>query len=86
MRLGFLREVTVFVNGKPAFEGKNLYNVPGGRQAPDGRLDLENGGFDVRLRKGRNDVVVAIDANTPDMRGRYGWGLKMKLEGSDATP
>lgn len=86
VRLGFLREVTVFVNGKPAFEGKNLYNVPGGRQAPDGRLDLENGGFDVRLRKGRNDVVVAIDANTPDMRGRYGWGLKMKLEGSDATP
>jgi hypothetical protein len=72
--------VTVFVSGKKVFSGKNLYNVPGGRLAPDGRLDLANSGFDVALRKGRNEVVVAIDANTPDMRGRYGWGMKMKLD------
>jgi len=86
VQVGFLREITVFVNGQPAFQGKNLYNVPGGRQAPDGRLDLANGGFDIKLRKGRNDIVVAINANTPDMRGRYGWGLKMKLDGSAPAP
>jgi hypothetical protein len=80
VRIGFLREVTVFVNGETVFTGKNRYNVPGGRRAPDGRLDLENGGFDLSLRKGRNEVVVAIDANTPDMRGRYGWGMKMKFD------
>jgi hypothetical protein len=78
--IGFLREVTVFVNGKAVFTGKNRYNVPGGRQNPEGRLSLENGGFDLPLHKGRNEVVVAIDANSPDMRGRYGWGFKMKLD------
>jgi hypothetical protein len=86
VQVAFLREITVFVNGQPSFQAKNLYNVPGGRQAPDGRLDLENGGFDLHLRKGNNEVVVAIDANTPDMRGRYGWGLKMKLDGSAPAP
>ncbi|KJV32507.1 hypothetical protein [Luteibacter yeojuensis] len=79
--IGYLREATVFVNGKPVFSGKNLYNVPGARQAPDGRLDLRNGHFSLPLQQGRNDIVVAIDANTPDMRGRYGWGLKMKVDG-----
>jgi hypothetical protein len=78
--IGYLREATVFVNGVAVFAGKNLYNVPGARQAPDGRLDLRNGHFALPLQKGRNDIVVAIDANTPDMRGRYGWGLKMKLD------
>jgi len=78
--LGFLREVAVFVNGKEVFAGKNLYNVPGSRLPPDGRLSLDNAGFDIELKKGLNNVVVAIDANTPDMRGRYGWGLEMKLD------
>jgi len=78
--VGYLREITVFVNGDKAFAGSNLYNVPASRQVPDGRLSLENGGFDLVLKKGRNDVVVAIDANTPDMRGRYGWGFIMKLD------
>lgn len=81
--IGYLREATVFVNGVQVFSGKNLYNVPGGRQMPDGRLDLRNGSFRLPLKRGRNEVVVAIDANTPDMRGRYGWGLKMKLDTVD---
>jgi len=78
--VGYLREITVFVNGDKAFGGSNLYNVPASRRAPDGRLSLENDGFDLVLKKGRNDVVVAIDANTPDMQGRYGWGFIMKLD------
>jgi hypothetical protein len=77
---GWLREIWVFANGKPVFSGKNLYNVKGGRKAPDGRLSLENDGFDLPLHKGANEVVVAIDGNTPDMRGRYGWGFIMRMD------
>ena len=78
--VGWLREIWVFADGKPVFSGKNLYNVKGGRKAPDGRLSLENDGFDLPLHKGTNDIVVAIDGNTPDMRGRYGWGFMMRMD------
>ena len=83
--LGWLREICVFVNGKPVFSGKNLYNVKGGRQAPDGRLSLENGSFDLPLHKGTNDIVVAINGNTPDMIGRYGWGFMMRMDKAEGV-
>ena len=78
--LGWLREIWVYANGKPVFAGKNLYNVKGGRKAPDGRLSLQNDSFDLPLHRGTNDIVVAIDGNTPDMRGRYGWGFIMRMD------
>jgi hypothetical protein len=78
--VGWLREIWVFADGKPVFSGKNLYNLKGGRQAPDGRLSLENGSFDLTLHKGANEIIVAIDGNTPDMRGRYGWGFMMRMD------
>jgi hypothetical protein len=78
--VGWLREIWVFANGDPVFSGKNLYNVKGERRAPDGRLSLENDGFDLPLHKGDNKIVVAIDDNTPDMRGFYGWGFMMRLD------
>lgn len=78
--IGWLREIWIFANGKPVFSGKNLYNVKGGRKPPDGRLSLENDGFDLPLHKGANAIVVAVDGNTPDMRGRYGWGFMMRMD------
>lgn len=78
--VGWLREIWVFANGERVFSGKNLYNVKGERRSPDGRLSLENGGFDLPLHKGKNEIVVAIDDNTPDMRGFYGWGFMMRLD------
>jgi hypothetical protein len=78
--VGWLREIWVFANGKPVFAGENRYNVKGGRKAPDGRLSLENDSFDLPLHKGENQIVVAIDGNTPDMRGRYGWGFIMRMD------
>lgn len=78
--VGWLREIWVYADGKPVFSGKNLYNVKGGRRAPDGRLSLENGGFDLPLHKGANEIVVALVGNTPDMRGRYGWGFIMQMD------
>ena len=47
---------------------------------PDGRLSLENDGFDLPLHRATNEIVVAIDGNTPDMRGRYGWGFIMRMD------
>jgi hypothetical protein len=81
--VGWLREIWIFADGKPVFSGKNLYNVKGGRKAPDGRLSLENDSFDLSLQKGANEIVVAIDDNTPDMRGRYGWGFIMCMDQAD---
>lgn len=78
--VGWLREIWVFANGNAVFADTNRYNLKGGRKAPDGRLSLENGGFDLPLHKGANEIVVAIDANTPDMRGRYGWGFIMHMD------
>ncbi len=78
--VGWLREIWVYADGKPVFSGKNLYNKKGGRKAPDGRLSLENGGFDLPLHQGANEIVVAIDDNTPDMRGHYGWGFIMRMD------
>lgn len=78
--VGWLREISVFANGKSVFSGKNLYNVKGGRKAPDGRLSLKNGDFDLPLHRGSNEIVVAINGNTPDMRGRYGWGFIMRMD------
>lgn len=84
--VGWLREIWVFANGRGVFSGKNLYNVKGGRKAPDGRLSLRNGSFDLPLHKGTNEVVVAIDANTPDMRGRYGWGFVTRMDQAARLP
>jgi Domain of Unknown Function (DUF1080) len=81
--IGWLREIWVFADGNPVFSGKNLYNVKGCRKTPDGRLSLENDGFDLSLHKGATDIVVAIDGNTPDMRGRYGWGFIMRMDQAD---
>jgi hypothetical protein len=78
--VGWLREIWVYAGGKPVFSGKNLYNKKGGRKAPDGRLSLENDGFDLPLHKGANEIVVAINDNTPDMKGRYGWGFIMRMD------
>jgi hypothetical protein len=71
---GWTREAWVFVNGKQVFADKNLYQPPAARKTPDGRLSLENGGFDLPLQKGHNEIVVALANNF------YGWGIEMRLD------
>ena len=79
--IGWLREAWVFDNGRQVFAGRNLYNSATERKAPDGRLSLRNGGFDLKLRAGRNDVLVALGNNSPPAgSGLYGWGLEMRLD------
>jgi len=80
LSIGWLREVWVFANGKLVYTDKNLYNTPGQRKEPDGRLSIDNGSFDLPLHKGANDVVIAIRSNTPDMSDKYGWGVELRLD------
>ena len=71
---GWTREAWVFVNGKQVYADKNLYQPPTARKTPDGRLSLENGGFDLPLRKGHNEIAIALANDF------YGWGVKLRLD------
>lgn len=81
--IGWTREVWVFVNGKLAFQSKNLYGIKGMSKEPGGRLSLTNGSFDLPLRKGANEVAVAIDDNFAGGQQHWGWGLEMRLANAD---
>jgi len=72
--IGWSREIWVFVNGKQVYADKNLYQPPTARKTPDGRLSLENGSFDLPLRKGKNEIAVALANDF------YGWGLELRLD------
>lgn len=77
--IGWTREIWVFVNGKQVFADKNPFQPPEARKAPNGRLSLENGSFDLPLQKGKNEIAVALANNF------YGWGLKLHLEDMDGV-
>lgn len=81
--IGWTREVWVFVNGKLAFQSKNLYGIKGVSKEPGGRLSLTNGSFDLPLKKGTNQVAVAIDDNFAGGQQHWGWGLAMRLANTD---
>jgi hypothetical protein len=81
--IGWTREVWLFVNGKLAFQSKNLYGIKGASKEPGGRLSLTNGSFDLPLKKGANQVVVAIDDNFAGGQQHWGWGLEMRLANTD---
>ena len=78
MRIGWLREVWVFVNGNLVFSGRNFWDPPGPKLTPDGRISLENGSFRMPLKQGHNQVVVAISNENSDSRTHYGWGLQLR--------
>jgi hypothetical protein len=71
---GWSRQVWVFVNGQQVFADKNLYQPPSARRAPDGRLSLENGSFDLPLKAGKNEIAIGLANDF------YGWGIVMKLD------
>ncbi|RUL62021.1 hypothetical protein EKH79_13980 [Dyella dinghuensis] len=83
VEIGWTREVWVFVNGKLAFQSKNLYGIKGASKEPGGRLSLTNGSFDLPLQKGANQVVVAIDDNFAGGQQHWGWGVEMRLADTD---
>ncbi len=80
VHIGFVREIWVYSNGKPVYQDRNLYGVPGASKAPDGRFSIGNGSFSLPLHKGRNQIAVAVDDNLPDNAQHYGWGFAMRLD------
>jgi hypothetical protein len=73
VNIGWTREMWVFVNGKLAYTGKNLYESEADRKTPDARCSLENAAFTLPLEAGDNEVAVAIANNF------FGWGLMLRL-------
>jgi hypothetical protein len=71
--IGWTREVWVFVNGKPVFADKNLWEPASARKYPDGRCSPENGSFTLPLIPGDNEVAVALADDF------FGWGLMLRL-------
>lgn len=81
--IGWTREAWVFVNGELVYADKNLYGVPAASKTPDGRLSLDNGVFDLPLKKGRNEIDVLLDDDFGGGAQHFGWGLMMRLPNLD---
>jgi hypothetical protein len=72
MSFGYSDEVTIFLNSKPVFTGKSAFRFrdPGFL----GIMDVENDAVYLDLKKGRNEIVLAV----ADYFG--GWGFICRLE------
>lgn len=78
--LGWTREVWVFANGALVYADKNLYGAPAASEIPGGgRLSLDNGSFNLPLKKGKNEIDVLLDDNFSGGLQHFGWGLMMRL-------
>jgi len=72
MSVGYSDEVTVFLNGRPVFTGKSAFRFrdPGFL----GIMDVENDAVYLDLKKGRNEIVLAV----ADYFG--GWGFICRMD------
>jgi len=77
--IGWLREIWIFVNGKPVFVGRNFWDPPGPKLKPDGRLSLDNASLKLPLKKGINEIYIAISNEESDSATHFGWGLELKV-------
>lgn len=76
LKLGFSDEVWVFVNRQPVYVDKNIY-FQNMRKSPNGRISIDNAGFNIPLVKGDNEILIGL---TNDF---YGWGIIARLENLD---
>jgi hypothetical protein len=77
--IGWVRQVSVFADGKRVYTDQNLFGTPSKRKTPGGRVSLDNGSFDLHLRKGFTTVVVGVGNRQKDHASRYGWGVMLHL-------
>jgi hypothetical protein len=78
VQIGWVREIWVYVNGTLVFAGRNIDGLPAAKAA-DERISLENGTFRLPLKKGNNEIAIALDDNLPGNTQHYGWGMELKL-------
>ena len=63
---------------------RNVEGHPAAKAA-DERISLKSGTFRLPLKKGRNQIAIALDDNLPGNTQHYGWGVELKLEDSDGV-
>ena len=85
LHVGFAREVTVFLNGEPVYWGKNTYYPEALRLSPNGRMEDDNALIPLKLRQGRNEIVLAVGDGWTTSQGieklsPYGWGAEAHLD------
>ena len=78
VQIGWVREVWVYVNGTLVFAGRNIDGLPAAKAA-DERISPENGTLQLPLRKGKNEIAIALDDNLPGNTQHFGWGMELKL-------
>ena len=76
IHFGFSDEVWVFVNGQLVYTEKNYFGTPSQKE-PDSWCTIENSSFRLPLKKGKNEVLVAL-ANY-----FYGWAIVGRLQDTD---
>jgi hypothetical protein len=76
LRLGFVDEVWMFLNGRFLYTDKNFYGQPVAK-TPRGRLSLENAMVTLPLQEGDNELLVAVGSNF------YGWGIMARFDDLD---
>jgi len=80
-RFGYSDEVTVFLNGRPIYSGDAHYSHDNPRQ--EGLIGLWQGSVYLPLKKGRNEIVLAVS----DVFGGWGWmGQFVETEGLRVSP
>ena len=85
LRIGWAREVSVFLNGRQVFAGDNPYYPAERRLSPDGRLEPDNAVIPLDLPRGRNEIVLAVGnawrtAAGIEKASPYGWAAEAHLD------
>lgn len=88
LQIGFAEEVWVFLNGQLVYSGRNTYFPPETRLSPDGRLERDNASIPLDLRKGRNDIMLAVGNDWRSSKGpfepsHYGWAAEARFSQTD---
>lgn len=79
VRIGWVRDIWVYVNGTLVYADRNLGDLPAA-QIADQRISLENGTFRLPLNQGSNEIAIALDDNLPGNMQHFGWGMEVELD------
>lgn len=77
LQIGFNDEIWVYLNNEMVLVDKNLFQQVGMRKDPGGRLSINNTVAKLNLKKGENELVIAVANDF------YGWGLMARLENAE---
>ena len=85
IRIGWARQVSVFLNRRLVFAGDNPYYPSGQRLSPNGRLEADNASIALDLEQGRNEIVLAVGNRWRtnagvDKADPYGWGAEAHFD------